>query len=61
MVASRKPIRISAVDFVNGQHSSSSTPAEPISIRLGSNLHVAIEPTIEGMQKSEFHPKLSTA
>uniref|UniRef100_A0A915PLA9 ZP domain-containing protein n=1 Tax=Setaria digitata TaxID=48799 RepID=A0A915PLA9_9BILA len=52
MIASRKPIRISSVDFTNNHHSSSSSVnAKPISVRLGDNLYVAIEPTLEGMQK----------
>uniref|UniRef100_A0A0R3RQU3 ZP domain-containing protein n=1 Tax=Elaeophora elaphi TaxID=1147741 RepID=A0A0R3RQU3_9BILA len=52
MITSRKPIRISSVDFINTYHSSSSSiQAKPISVRLGSNLHVAIEPTLEGMQE----------
>lgn len=56
MVASRKPIRISSVDFVNTHHSSSSsTQTKLVSVRLGSNLHIAIEPTLEGMQKSKKH------
>uniref|UniRef100_A0AAF5Q5J2 ZP domain-containing protein n=3 Tax=Wuchereria bancrofti TaxID=6293 RepID=A0AAF5Q5J2_WUCBA len=50
MVTSHKPIRISSMDFVNIHHSSLSS-AQPLSVRLGSNLHVAIEPTLEGMQK----------
>ncbi|VDK76771.1 unnamed protein product [Onchocerca ochengi] len=52
MVVSHKPIRISSVDFTNTQHSSSSlSQAKSTSVRLGSNLYVAIEPTFEGMQQ----------
>ncbi|CAG9533197.1 unnamed protein product [Cercopithifilaria johnstoni] len=52
MVTSRKPIRISSVDFINIHHSSLSlAQAKPVSVRLGSNLYVAIEPTLEGMQE----------
>ncbi|VBB29838.1 unnamed protein product [Acanthocheilonema viteae] len=52
MVTSRKPIRISSIDFVNTHHFSSPLmQAKPVSVRLGSNLHVAIEPTLEGMQE----------
>lgn len=56
MVASGKPIRISSVDFTNIHHSpssSSSVQAKLVSVRLGSNLYVAIEPTLEGMQESK--------
>ncbi|VDN86273.1 unnamed protein product [Brugia pahangi] len=50
MIASRKPIRLSSMDFVN-IHQSSLSSTQPLSVRLGSNLHIAIEPTLEGMQK----------
>lgn len=53
MVVSRKPIRISSVDFIDTYNSlTASTQAKLVSVRLGSNLHVAIEPTLEGMQES---------
>lgn len=51
MLAARKAIRLSAMDFVTRQQD----VLEPLPIRLGTNLYVAIEPTIEGMQESKFY------
>ncbi|VDN03203.1 unnamed protein product [Thelazia callipaeda] len=48
MVASGRPIRISSVDFTS---STSVTEVKPVSVRLGSNLHIAIEPTLKEMQE----------
>lgn len=47
MLVSRKAIRLASMDFTAQQQN---TPP-PLSVRLGTNLYVAIEPTIEGMQE----------
>uniref|UniRef100_A0A183V7C7 ZP domain-containing protein n=1 Tax=Toxocara canis TaxID=6265 RepID=A0A183V7C7_TOXCA len=47
MIASKQQLKLSALNFVNFNDKST----DVLPVRLGSNLHIAIEPTVEGMQE----------
>uniref|UniRef100_A0A0M3IKA2 Methyltransf_25 domain-containing protein n=1 Tax=Ascaris lumbricoides TaxID=6252 RepID=A0A0M3IKA2_ASCLU len=47
IIASKQELKLSALNFVGLNDKS----ADMLSVRLGSNLHIAIEPTVEGMQE----------
>uniref|UniRef100_A0A914ZJ23 ZP domain-containing protein n=1 Tax=Parascaris univalens TaxID=6257 RepID=A0A914ZJ23_PARUN len=47
IIASKQELKLSTLNFVGLNDKS----AEMLSVRLGSNLHIAIEPTVEGMQE----------
>lgn len=49
MIASKQQLKLSALNFVNFNDKST----DVLPVRLGSNLHIAIEPTVEGMQESK--------
>uniref|UniRef100_A0A0M3KDY5 ZP domain-containing protein n=1 Tax=Anisakis simplex TaxID=6269 RepID=A0A0M3KDY5_ANISI len=57
MIASKQNIELSTINFASLNQDKSKDDDDVLGIRLGSNLHIAIEPTVEGMQTSKTFPR----